>query len=46
MPENLDDGGSQNGKAKSRKARIVAHIARLVREEGWTMRAGGTSPRG
>jgi len=34
MPENLPNGGSQNGKAKSHKARLVARIARLVRQEG------------
>ena len=34
MPENLPNGGSQNGKAKSRKAQLVAQIARLVRKEG------------
>ena len=34
MPENPANGGSQNGKAKSRKARLVARIARLVRQEG------------
>ena len=34
MPENLPNGGSQNGKAKSSKAKLVARIARLVRQEG------------
>ena len=34
MPENLPNGGSQNGKAKSSKAKLVAQIARLVRQEG------------
>jgi integrase/recombinase XerD len=34
MPENPHDGASQNGKAKSGKARLVARIARLVRQEG------------
>jgi len=34
MPENPADCVSQSGKAKSRKARLVARIARLVRQEG------------
>ena len=34
MPKNPLDGGSQNGKAKSRKAQLVAQVARLVRKEG------------
>ncbi len=34
MPENPPDCASQNGKPKSRKARLVARIARLVRQEG------------
>ena len=34
MPENLLNGGSQNGKAKSSKAQLVARISRLVRQEG------------
>ena len=34
MPENLPNGGSQNGKAKSSKAQLVARISRLVRQEG------------
>jgi integrase/recombinase XerD len=34
MTETPHDGASQNGKPKSRKARLVARIARLVREEG------------
>ncbi|MHC4406783.1 MAG: tyrosine-type recombinase/integrase [Planctomycetota bacterium] len=33
-PENRSDCASQNGKAKSSKARLVAQIARLVRREG------------
>jgi len=32
--ENPSDFGSQNGKAKSRKAKLVARIARLVRQAG------------
>ena len=32
--ENPSDCGSQKGKAKSRKGRIVARIARFVRKEG------------
>ena len=32
--ENPSDCGSQNGKAKSRKAKAVAQIARIVRREG------------
>ncbi len=34
MPENPADCGLQNVKAKSKKSRIVAHIARLVKKEG------------
>ena len=34
MPENPPNGGSQNGKAKSSKAKLVAGIARLVKQEG------------
>ena len=34
MTENPADCGSQNGKAKSNKARIVAQVARIVRKEG------------
>ena len=34
MPENPVNGVSQNGKPKSRKARLVAQIARLVKKEG------------
>jgi hypothetical protein len=34
MKENPPDCASQEGKAKSRKARLVARIARLVRQEG------------
>ncbi len=34
MPENPPNGESQNGKAKSRKAQLVAQVARLVRKEG------------
>jgi integrase len=33
-PENPSDFGSQNGKAKSNKAKLVAGIARLVRQAG------------
>ena len=33
-PVNPSDFGSQNGKAKSKKARLVARIARLVRQSG------------
>jgi integrase/recombinase XerD len=33
-PENPSNFGSQNGKAKSKKAKIVARIARLVRQAG------------
>ena len=32
--ENPSNCGSQNGKAKSRKAKVVAQIARIVRREG------------
>ncbi len=34
MTENPADCGSQNGKAKSNKSRIVAQVARIVRKEG------------
>src|SRR5512135_2960542 len=34
MPENPPNCGSQNGKAKSSKSKLVARIARLVRQEG------------
>jgi integrase/recombinase XerD len=34
MPENPGDCGLQNGKAKPRKSRIVAQVARIVRKEG------------
>ena len=34
MTENPSDCAAQNGKPKSRKAKIVAHIARLIRKEG------------
>ena len=34
MPENLPNGGSQNGKAKSKKSQVVAQVARIVRKEG------------
>ena len=34
VTENPLDCGSQKGKAKSRKAQIVARIARLVRQAG------------
>jgi integrase/recombinase XerD len=34
MPDTPTDGASQNGKAKSRRAHLVARIARLVRQEG------------
>jgi integrase len=34
MPENPVNGATQNGKAKSGKARLVARIANLVRQEG------------
>ena len=34
MPENPVNGASQTGKAKSIKAKLVARIARLVRQEG------------
>ena len=34
VSENPPNGGSQNGKAKSRKARLVAQVARLVKKEG------------
>lgn len=34
MTRNLPNFGSQNGKAKSQKARIVGQIARIVRREG------------
>ena len=34
MPETPNDGASQNEKAKSRKARLVAQIDRLVRKSG------------
>jgi len=34
MLENLPNGGSQNGKAKSKKSRIVSQVARLVKKEG------------
>jgi integrase/recombinase XerD len=34
MTKNAPDFGSQNGKAKSQKARIVSQIARIVRREG------------
>jgi integrase/recombinase XerD len=34
MPENPVNGISQNGKAKSRKAQLVAQIARFVKKEG------------
>ena len=34
MTETPHDGASQNGKTKSRKARLVVRIARLVRQEG------------
>ncbi len=34
MPRNPLNGESQNGKAKSRKAQLVAQIARLVRKAG------------
>jgi integrase len=33
-PENPSNFGSQNGKAKSKKAKLVARIARLVRQAG------------
>jgi hypothetical protein len=33
-PKPPNDGASQNGKAKSRKARLVAQITRLVRNAG------------
>ncbi len=36
MTENPADCGSQNGKPKLNKARIVAQIARIVRKEGLT----------
>ncbi len=40
MNENLSNGGSQNGSAKSQKAKIVAQVARIIRRagldyEGW-----------
>ena len=34
MLENLPNGGSQNGKAKSKKSQVVAQVARIVRKEG------------
>ena len=34
MPETPCDGASQNEKAKSRKARLVAQTNRLVRKSG------------
>ena len=34
MRENLPNGVSQNGKAKSHKAQLVAQIARLIKKEG------------
>jgi len=34
IPENLPNGGSQNGSAKSKKAAIVAQIVRIVRKAG------------
>ena len=34
MAENTPDCGTQNGKAKSKKSRTVAQIARIVRKEG------------
>lgn len=34
MPDTPADGASQNGSAKSRRAHLVARIARLVRQEG------------
>ena len=34
MTENPADCGSQNGKAKSMKSRIVAQVARIVRKQG------------
>ena len=34
LPKNPADCGLQNGKAKSRKAQLVAQVARLVRKEG------------
>ena len=32
--ENITNGESQNGKAKSNKAKIVAQLSRIVRREG------------
>lgn len=34
--EKLDNGGSQNGKAKSKKAKIIGRISRLVKQAGLT----------
>lgn len=33
-PENQDNGGSRNAKAKSKKAKIIARISRLVKQAG------------
>ena len=46
MPENLPNGGSQNGKAKSSKAQTRRPDRPPgQRRRGWTMRPGGTSQR-
>ena len=42
MPETPTNDMTQNAKAKSPKARLVARIARLVRQEGVGYEGGGT----
>jgi hypothetical protein len=49
MTQNPPNFGSQNGKAKSQKAKIVSQIARIVRREGldydgWRIRQKGLLP--